>query len=186
MSVLRRKHGSRIAASRRLVSNQPRQGFTLLEIILSLAILAGSLAALGEVLRLAAMNGQMAQDETQAQILAASVMDELLSGARAIETVNSLPFDLISEPPWTYSIALEQTDHQELILARIRVEQQLPDEKQPPHFELIRWLPNPDYIPATAGEDTSTSGTSSTSTTSGQSSGSSGSSGGQTSGAGQR
>ena len=55
-----------------------RSAFTLLEIILSLAILAGSLAALGEVMRLADQNASMTGDETQAQILAASIMDLLL------------------------------------------------------------------------------------------------------------
>ena len=59
-------------------------GFTLLEIILALAILAGSLAALGEVMRLADQNASMTRDESQAQILASSVMDELVAGrARA-------------------------------------------------------------------------------------------------------
>ena len=59
-----------------------RSAFTLLEIILSLAILAGSLAALGEVMRLADQNASMTGDETQAQILAASIMDELVAGSR--------------------------------------------------------------------------------------------------------
>ena len=180
MILAKRENKLRIAASLRLAGKPRRAGFTLLEIILSLAILAGSVAALGEVLRLAAMNGQMARDETQAQILASSVMDELLSGARSIETVNGAEFDTTTDPPWTYSIDLEQTDHQELVLARIRVEQQLPAEQQPAHFELTRWLPNPDYIPATTNEDTSTSGTSSSS----KSSSSSGSSSGGQSGSG--
>ena len=59
-----------------------QSGFTLLEIILALAILAGSLAALGEVMRLADQNASLTEDETQAQILAASVMDELVAGCR--------------------------------------------------------------------------------------------------------
>ncbi len=180
----KRKRHSPIAASLRLAGNPRRHGFTLLEIILSLAILAGSLAALGEVLRLATVNGQMARDETQAQILASSVMDELLSGARSIESVSSSPADSDTDPPWIYSIDLEQTDHQELVLARVRVEQELPAEKQPAHFELTRWLPNPDYTPATTGEDTSTSSTSSSSSS--KSSGSSGSSSGQSGSGGQR
>jgi prepilin-type N-terminal cleavage/methylation domain-containing protein len=143
-------------------------GFTLLEIILSLAILAGALAALGEVMRLADRNAQMVRDESQAQILASSVMDELLSGSRAPTTVNQAAFDYNTDPPWVYSIALDQTPYVELVLARVRVEQQLPPEQQPAHFELVRWFPNPDYV----ATDTSQQSTSSSSSSSSSSSGS--------------
>ncbi len=47
-----------------LFRNRGRGGFTLLEIILALAILAGSLAALGEVMRMADQNASLTRDET--------------------------------------------------------------------------------------------------------------------------
>lgn len=138
-------------------------GFTLLEIVLSLAILAGSLAALGEVMRLADRNAQLVRDESQAQILAASVMDELLSGSRLLVAVNQAQMDDVTDPPWLYSVVLEQTPYQELVLVRVQVEQQLPPQQQPAHFELVRWMPNPDYIAPTDGQQSSgsTGGTSS-------------------------
>lgn len=157
-----------------------RQGFTLLEIILSIAILAGSVAALGEVLRLATMNGQKAREETQAQMLASSIMDELLSGYRSLEIMSSTPIDSDADPPWVYSIDFEQTDHQELVLARIRVEQQLPREQHPAYFELTRWLTNQDYIPAATDGKSTDNTTTSSSTTSSSGSGSGQSSGGGT------
>jgi hypothetical protein len=64
-------------------------------------------------------------------------------------------------------------------LARIRVEQQLPPEQHAAHFDLTRWLPNPDYIPA-ATDDTSTDSTTSSSSTTSSGSGSGQSSGGGT------
>jgi general secretion pathway protein I len=149
-----------------LAPSNRQRGFTLLEIVLSLAILAGALAALGEVLRLADQNAQMSRDETQAQILAASVMDELASGARSIASVNNVPFDYNTEPPWLYSIDLEQTDHDELILVRVRVAQQLDARKQPARFEIVRWMPNPDFVAAATSQDSSSSGSNSSSKTS--------------------
>lgn len=137
-------------------------GFTLLEIVLSLAILAGALAALGEVMRLADRNAQTARDESQAQILAASVMDELLSGSRVMQAVDRVQLEENTDPGWLCSITFEQTQYLELVLARVRVEQQLPAEQQPAHFELVRWVPNPDYIASDTGQQSSGSSGSAT------------------------
>ncbi len=60
----------------------PLFGFSLLEVVLALAILAGALAALGEVMRLGDENASAAADETRAEMLAESVMSEILVGAR--------------------------------------------------------------------------------------------------------
>jgi prepilin-type N-terminal cleavage/methylation domain-containing protein len=159
-----------------------RKGFTLLEIVISLAILAGSLAALGEVMRLADHNAQMVRDESQAQILASSVMDELLSGSRATQAVNQELFDYNTDPPWLYSIAFDQTPYVELLLARVHVEQKLPPEQQPAHFELVRWVPNPDYVTSSTSQQSSSStGSTGSSSQSSSSFGTSGT-GAQTSG----
>ncbi len=138
-----------------------RSGFTLLEIILSLAILAGSLAALGEVMRLADQNASMTGDETQAQILAASIMDELVAGSRQLTAVSQAPLDTTDEVPWLYSVEIENTQYEQMVSVRVRVEQQLEARLQPAHFELMRWLPNPDYVPPQATDDQSSSSTSS-------------------------
>jgi type II secretion system protein I len=162
-----------------------REGFTLLEIILSLAILAGSLAALGEVMRLADQNASTTRDESQAQILASSVMDELIAGVIPLAAVNHSPAAIDSDPPWVFSIALEQTGYQELIGIRVLVEQQADPRLQPARFELVRWLPNPDYVPPSTASQ-SPAGSSSGSTTGGSSGAATGSAGGQTGAGGQR
>jgi len=146
-------------------------GFTLLEIILSLAILAGSLAALGEVMRLADQNAAMTGDETQAQIIAASIMDELVAGARMLSAVKQSEYEDMSDPPWLFSIVLEDAGIEELVAVRILVEQDIEAHLQPARVELVRWLPNPNFQSTTsAAESTSPS------TTSGSSASSSGSS----------
>jgi len=127
------------------------RGFTLLEVILALAILAGSLAALGEVMRLADQSAAMTRDETQAQILAASIMDELVAGARGLTVVNRAVFDPDWDPQCVYSIAMEQTRYEELVSVRVLVEQQLDAGLQPSRFDLVRWLPNPNFVPAETG-----------------------------------
>ncbi|MEX2309554.1 MAG: prepilin-type N-terminal cleavage/methylation domain-containing protein [Pirellulales bacterium] len=130
-----------------------RQGFTLLEIILALAILAGSLAALGEVMRLADQNAAMTRDETQAQMIATSIMDELVSGARALTATSPAQFDPDWDPQWLFSVALEEAGYVELVAVRVVVEQQLEARLKPARFELLRWLPNPDYVPPEMGAE---------------------------------
>ena len=165
--------------------NQTRSGFTLLEIVLALAILAGALAALGEVLRLASLNAEHARDESQAQLLASSVMAELVSGARQLTNVNQAELPIDAQPRWEYSIAIEETPYQELLLVRVQVAQQLPLEKQPRRFELVRWFSNPDYAVATSTASESDSQSSGSTTSADSSSGTSSSSSGTTNGGGR-
>ena len=147
--------------------------FTLLEIILALAILAGSLAALGEVMRLADQSASLTEGETQAQIYAASLMDELASGARQVSAVSQAPLSTDSDPPWVYSIDVQNTNLDQVASVRVSVEQQLDERLQPARFELVRWMPNPNYVPPDTSDDSSSTSSSTTS-------GSSGSSGGGT------
>jgi prepilin-type N-terminal cleavage/methylation domain-containing protein len=141
-------------------------GFTLLEIILALAILAGSLAALGEVMRSADQSAGLTGDETEAQIIAASIMDELVAGARTLQTVNRAPYDSISSPPWLVTVELADTGLSELVAVHVRVEQDLEARLQPARFELVRWLPNSNNQSASTSDDSSDSSTSSGSSSS--------------------
>jgi len=127
---------------------RPLFGFSLLEVVLALAILAGAMAALGEVMRLGDQNASAAADESRAEMLAESVMAEILVGARTIGNVNGAVLPLEDDPPWAVSIEVQSTDYQELVAVRVSVAQQLPPEQQPARCDLIRWLPNPDYLPA--------------------------------------
>jgi Tfp pilus assembly protein PilV len=164
-------------------------GFSLLEIILSLAILAGSLAALGEVMRQSDRNASLSSDETRAQIIATSIMDELIAGSRPATAANRTVYDPEDDPPWLYSIAIENTSYAELVGVRVFVEQELEAQLQPAKYELVRWLMNPDFVAqaqsqaesnasssSRSGSSTSSSSSSSGTTSSG-SSGTSGSGG---------
>jgi general secretion pathway protein I len=156
----------RVAATRR---RNESTGFTLLEIILALAILAGSLAALGEVMRLADQTASLTEGESQAQILAASLMDELLSGARQLESVSQAPLNQDDDIPWVYSIETDKTNLDQLVSVRVSVEQKLDPSLQPARFDLTRFMANPDYTPPDA-DSQSTSSNSSSSTSSSSSS----------------
>jgi type II secretory pathway pseudopilin PulG len=155
-------------------SSDPFLGFSLLEVVLALAILAGALAALGEVLRLGDQNAAAAAEESQAEMLAESVMSELLVGARTLANVSGNELPLEDDPTWAVSIEIQPTEYQELVAVRVSVVQVLAPEQEPARCDLVRWLPNPDYLPAATQQESSSS-----TSTSGTTSGGQESSGGQ-------
>jgi hypothetical protein len=96
-------------------------------------------------------------------------MDELLSGARQLDTVSQATLVSDADPPWLYSIDTEPTNLDAIISVRVTIEQKLNPRLQPAHFDLTRYMPNPDYSPPNANTQSSSS-TSGTSSTSGSSS----------------
>jgi len=54
--------------------------FTLLEVILSLAILAAAAAMIGELISFASQSAADSEAETRAQLLAISLMEEMILG----------------------------------------------------------------------------------------------------------
>ena len=156
-------------------------GFSLLEVILSLAILAGSLAALGEVVRQADRNASLSGDETQAQIIAASIMDDLLCGYRQLAAVSRNVYDPNLDEAWVFSIEIQTTQYTELLAVRVLVEQELDPQLQPVRFELVRWIMDPEALQQAAEQqaqqqeenESSSSGSSNGSSTTGSSTGSS-------------
>jgi type II secretion system protein I len=140
------------------LQSRVRHGFTLLEIILALTILAMSLAALGEVLRLASDNSSEACDLTQAQLIAAGKLAELTSGAIVLDNVNNAPVEeVIADPQWLYSIEMTQTQELGLLAVRVTVRQDLPDEQNPAEYSVVRWMPDPAAL--ATGTGTASSGT---------------------------
>ena len=115
--------------------------FTLLEIILALAILAGSLAVMGEVMRLAVRNAESARQLTQAELLAESKLGEITAGITLADPVQDFPFEL--QPDWTYTIAVDLTDDVGLVSVRITVAEAEATGRQPLEYMLVRWMLDP-------------------------------------------
>jgi prepilin-type N-terminal cleavage/methylation domain-containing protein len=131
-----------------------RSAFTLLEVILALAILSGSLVVLGEICRIAVTNARQARDLARAQLLAESKMAELESQITPTAAADGL-FDAEnesldpSEPGWRYSIKTNSTSTTGLLSVEITVTRDLPEAQRPAKFTLVQWLPDPNnpYTP---------------------------------------
>jgi hypothetical protein len=79
-----------------------REGFSLLEVVLSLAILTGAVVVLGELVRSGLRSAQLARDLSQAELHCETIAQEIAAGALPAQPVERSPIDYA--PGWFYSI----------------------------------------------------------------------------------
>ena len=134
-----------------------RRGFSLLEVILALAIFAMAFAFLGELSRLGMRNARVAHDKTQAELLCEGKMAEIMVLGTIPETVQGAPFETEtdpSDPPWLYSVDVESTDQEGVMAVHVTVIQDLPSEQRPVEFSLVRWMLDPTSVQSSEEETT--------------------------------
>lgn len=121
-----------------------RGGFSLLEVILALAILCGAIAVLGELSRQGMDYADYARDATQAQMLCQSKLDEIVAGLSLPEPEQDVPCEPIdeneTESEWLYSVDVNPLDEEGLMEVRVTVTQDLPALKRPVEISLVRWM----------------------------------------------
>jgi type II secretory pathway pseudopilin PulG len=136
------------------ISNFRKQcGLTLIEIVMSLLFLAGSLAVVVSISRTSMINATSARDTTQAQLLCESIMSQLMNGMIEFESVYDEPVldfpDSGASNPndgndykWTYSVEINTLDDYGLLEVIVTVTQYLPNNpsREPISCRLVRWM----------------------------------------------
>jgi Tfp pilus assembly protein PilV len=138
--------------------NNQRFGMTILEVMLSLLILGGSVAVLSELARNALRNVKHSKDTTQAELLAESILAKVRIGVIEMESASDVPItnwgnsndfvvdtNAVSEGNvgdslWHYSLEVNTIDDDGLIEIAVTVRQNLPEELRPVVCRLVRWL----------------------------------------------
>ncbi len=126
-----------------------RKGLSLLEVILSIAILGGSLAAIGQLVRLGVRNAINTQIRNDANLLADAKMAELSAGI--IELQSSGPRPIEENTSWVYQVDMLDSGQLGLLLVKMTVSQTDVDE-DPVEVIVHRFLPDPDYDPLAVEE----------------------------------
>jgi prepilin-type N-terminal cleavage/methylation domain-containing protein len=130
-------------------------GLSLLEVVLSLAILSVAAAYLAQSMFLATENAIRAQKLSQAELIAESVMNQIVSGVLPAQPVNWAgyrtpnPFgpgsSLTDNSQWVYSISNVATEVQGMVGVQVAV-QQIQSGGTPsdqPDFIVTRWIIDP-------------------------------------------
>jgi len=136
------------------------RGFSLLEVILALAILTGAIAVLGEVARQGMRCGRIARDTARAKLLCESKLNEITAGIAPLSSVSAAQCDVQftpSDPPWVYSVDVSQADEAGFVVVTVTVTQDVDPLSRPVKVSLVRWMLDPNYTPTTSTSSTTNS-----------------------------
>ena len=156
-------------------------GISLMEVVLALAILGIASAYLAQAMQIAAQNAVRAQRLTQAELVAESVMNQVIAGVIPAQPANWSPYTSASSSSnWNYSLSIVAAEMQGTIGIQVGVQEQVPGAAiglQPADLIATRWIIDPalglDTPPAEepAGEKSTASGQSGQTAAQGQSGG---------------
>ncbi len=118
-----------------------RRAFSLLEVLLAMAILLGSLVILGHLASMGRKRANAAYDLAAAHRICQTRLDEVLAGIRPMESAQEEVLE--DEPGWRCSVAIEPAERPGLASLRVTVRQDLPKESRAKQFTLVRWIRDP-------------------------------------------
>jgi Tfp pilus assembly protein PilV len=124
---------------------QPKQGLSLLEVLLSIAILGASMVVIGNMFFLGVRSAMRARLRSDANLLCDSKMAELAAGLLPLSAVNGQP--IAENQDWTYSIDVQPSIQRGLLVATVSVEQADTSVPVPVSLSIVRLIPDPDYEP---------------------------------------
>jgi type II secretion system protein I len=126
-----------------MIARRPhgRQGLTLLEVILAVAVLGGCVAVIGELVRIGTRHAEEAREISRAQLVCESKLEELAAGAAPLESVASAPLE--TDGRWLYSVSVSTLDRPELLEVRVTVQPSQTARRQPLSVSLVRWMIDP-------------------------------------------
>ena len=120
-----------------------RSGFTLLEVLLSIAILGLSMVAIGHLFNLGIRNAIDVRLRSETNIIADATMAELAAGVIDASSGGGV---VESNPDWQYSVNTQPSQQPGLLVATVLIERRN-DPDQNVSISLVRFLPDPDYEP---------------------------------------
>ena len=150
-------------------------GFTLLEVILALAVFGVSAVLLSELMNLGVRNARAARDGTQAQLLCETIMTELLTGVRPLQSEPNAQLQddptasSVEKAPWISDITVEVIDTVDgayNMLALLVTVRENNDDPRKQEFTMARWILDPDTLPEEEEEAATSTSSSTTSSTS--------------------
>ncbi len=124
-----------------------RRGFSLLEILLALAIFGGALAVLSQIVGTGVDAGSSARELAMARLLCQSKLSELLLVNVTPTAVPSTPLpspDSASDTVFQYAVEVAPAPIDGLLVLRVSVEAKSPDaDAAVASYSITRWIIDP-------------------------------------------
>ncbi len=126
-----------------LLKSQPdRSGLTLLEVLISLSIFLGALAAISQLISIGSRAALQSQMRTQAIIKCQSKLAEVLAGAQPMESVSLVAFEEDDEN-WKWSLNVEPGDYENMLKLLVTVQYAGDSETVFSSYQLTRQVRDP-------------------------------------------
>ncbi len=140
--------------STRTTQRRRHGGFSLLEVILALAILGGSLAILGNIIRIGTRSAREARGKIAAELQCQSILTEIAAGIRPSDMMQPTPVDYPDpEYAWMYTVESQAAEMEGLLVIRVTVFENKPLEADPIRVSLVRWMIDPELEAEAAAAD---------------------------------
>ena len=121
-----------------------RNGLSLLEVILAIAILGGAIAIILELVNLGMRSAQAARLRSEANLLCDTKMAEISAGVLELKTYSPTPIP--DNPDWLFSCNVQESSYLGLLVVTMSVQQA--NVEDPASIQIVRYVPDPDYDPA--------------------------------------
>ncbi len=129
------------------MNGSARRAFSLLEILLALAILGGSLAVLSQIASTGVDAAREARDLVMARVICQSQLSQLLLTRTVPQSVMAMPVTSIDSESLTefvYSVQVQPGQLQGLLAVRVQVDAVNPNGGPPlVSYSLDRWMVDP-------------------------------------------
>ena len=134
-------------------------GFSLLEVILALAILGGALAVLGRIIQIGVRTARESRGRVAAQLQCQSILAEIACGLRPPEPTAPAPVEYPDpEYDWMYTVEAEPTEMDGVLAVRVTVYENRPLETGPIRVSLVQWIVDPQFEAEMAGAEEEATG----------------------------
>ncbi len=148
-------------------------GLSLLEVVLALSVLGVSAAIMAQAMQLAARNALRAQNLAHAELVAESVMSQVVAGILPAQATTWAPYystSTLATPnsSWVYMIAIVPAEIQGMLGIQIGVrDSSKPSVDERPDYMVTQWIIDPSLGLDTPPDTTATEDSSGTGSTSG-------------------
>jgi len=137
---------------------------TLYEVVLSLAILLGSITVLSNLIATGSRAALRSRLSTRATLLCQSKLSEILAGVEPMQSADGIPFDT-ADPSWTWTLEVLSGPVDDLLELRVSAVHTNPNQVVDAAETITRYIRDPQVYEEAATQENASSASDDSSTT---------------------